>query len=420
MFSTPRRALTALVLALALVATVTSPSSADKKHDLQQQQKAAKGKAANAKKDLDESSAKFIAAAAALKAAQASLDNAKNNLGKTKGMLAVAKTLDAQMQAKLVRSQADLDVALARLAKGQAELDASQAAVEQFTVQNIQQGDRGMRAFGDLLSGEDPTTFTQQVTLNDSVSDAQLATMQKLAASKVILQINRNKVKTLRDQVAQQRKEAAANLVQKTKLEASAKAQTDEVTALVGKRSKAKSSAAALKKEDARQYAILVKERNSLSNQLRALARKQLASGGQGSGGDGGSTLSMPVHGNPPITSPYGMRVHPITHVYKLHDGTDFGVPCGTPVYAAASGTVLQEYYNYGYGNRLILNNGIMRGASIVTTYNHLSSYVARPGQKVSRGQLIAYSGTTGYSTGCHLHFMVLVNGATTQPMNWL
>jgi murein DD-endopeptidase MepM/ murein hydrolase activator NlpD len=244
--------------------------------------------------------------------------------------------------------------------------------------------------------------------------------MQKLAASKVILQINRNKVKKLRDQVAQQRREAAANLVQKTRLEASAKAQTDEVTALVGKRSKAKSSAAALKKEDARQYAILVKERNSLANQLRALARKQIASGGQGSGGDGGSTLSMPVHGNPPITSPYGMRVHPITHVYKLHDGTDFGVPCGTPVYAAASGTVLQEYYNYGYGNRLILNNGIMRGANVVTTYNHLSSYVAHPGQKVSRGQLIAYSGTTGYSTGCHLHFMVLVNGATTQPMNWL
>jgi murein DD-endopeptidase MepM/ murein hydrolase activator NlpD len=410
----------ALVLALALVAAVTSPSSADKKHDLEQKQKAAKGKAADAKQDLDESSAKFIAAASSLARAQASLNVAQNTLGKTKGMLAAAKTIDAQMQAKLVQSQADLDLATARLAKGQAELDASEAAVEEFTVQNIQQGDRGMRAFGDLLSGEDPTTFTEQVTLNDSVSDAQLATMQKLAASKVILQINNAKVKALRDQVAQQRKEAAANLVQKRKLEVAAKAQTDQVASLVYRRAKAKSSAAALKQQDARQYAMLVKERNSLASQLRALADKQLASGGKGSGGDGGSVLSMPVKGNPPITSPYGMRVHPITHVYKLHDGTDFGVPCGTKVYAAASGTVLQEYYNYGYGNRLILNNGIMRGANIVTTYNHLSSYVAHPGQKVKRGQLIAYSGTTGYSTGCHLHFMVLVNGATVQPMNWL
>ena len=59
-----------------------------------------------------------------------------------------------------------------------------------------------------------------------------------------------------------------------------------------------------------------------------------------------------------------------------------------------------------------------MRGKSIVTTYNHLSPYVAHPGT-VKRGQLIAYSGTTGYSTGCHLHFMVLVNGATVNPMGW-
>ncbi len=420
MFSTSRKVLTALVLALALVATVTSPSSADKKHDIQKKQKAVKGQAAAAKQDLDESSAKFAAAVSSLRNAQAKLNAAQNTLGKTKGMLAVAKTLDAQMQARLAQSQADLDVAMARLAKGRAELAASEATVEQFTVQNIQQGDRGMRAFGDLLSGEDPTTFSEQMSLNDSVSDAQLATMQNLAASKIILQINRDKVQKLRDQVAQQRKEAAANLVQKRNLEAAAKAQTDQVTALVGKRSKAKNSAAALRKEDARQYAMLVRERNSLAAQARALARKELASGGKGSGGDGGSVLSMPVGGNPPITSPYGMRMHPVTHVYKLHDGTDFGVPCGTRVYAAASGTVLQEYFNYGYGNRLILNNGIMRGKSIVTTYNHLTSYVARPGQRVSRGDLIAYSGTTGYSTGCHLHFMVLVNGATVNPMGWL
>ena len=68
----------------------------------------------------------------------------------------------------------------------------------------------------------------------------------------------------------------------------------------------------------------------------------------------------------------------------------------------------------------MILNNGIMRGKSVVTTYNHLSSYVAHAGQRVKRGQVIAYSGTTGYSTGCHLHFMVLVNGANVNPMGWL
>ena len=114
------------------------------------------------------------------------------------------------------------------------------------------------------------------------------------------------------------------------------------------------------------------------------------------------------------------MRMHPILHVWKLHDGTDFGAACGTPVYAAAAGTIVSEYYDSAYGNRVIMNHGIVNGISLSTSYNHLTSMVAGVGEHVERGELVAYSGTTGYSTGCHLHFMVYVNGATTDPMGWL
>ena len=114
------------------------------------------------------------------------------------------------------------------------------------------------------------------------------------------------------------------------------------------------------------------------------------------------------------------MRRHPITGVYKLHDGTDFSAGCGTPIRAAAAGTIIEQYYNAGYGNRVILNNGIKRGASVVTTYNHLSRYAKGRGAHVSRGEVIGYVGSTGYSTGCHLHFMVIANGRTTNPMGWL
>ena len=145
---------------------------------------------------------------------------------------------------------------------------------------------------------------------------------------------------------------------------------------------------------------------------------KDRKSGGAGAGGDGGGTLSRPVGG--PVTSPYGMRRHPITGVYKLHDGTDFSAGCGTPIRAAAAGTIIEQYYNGGYGNRVIINNGIKRGASVVTTYNHLSRYAKGRGAHVSRGEVIGYVGSTGYSTGCHLHFMVIANGRTTNPMGWL
>ena len=87
------------------------------------------------------------------------------------------------------------------------------------------------------------------------------------------------------------------------------------------------------------------------------------------------------------------MRMHPILNVYKLHDGTDFGAACGTPVHAAAAGTIVSEYYNSGYGNRMIMNHGIVNGVSLSTSYNHLTSFVASSGQHVERGQLIAYPG---------------------------
>jgi murein DD-endopeptidase MepM/ murein hydrolase activator NlpD len=134
---------------------------------------------------------------------------------------------------------------------------------------------------------------------------------------------------------------------------------------------------------------------------------------------DSGGFLNMPLP-TAYVTSPYGMRLHPILNVYKLHDGTDFGAACGTPVYAAADGEVVSAYYDGAYGNRVILANGTVSGSSLATSYNHLTSDTVTVGASVSRGQLIGYAGTTGYSTGCHLHFMVYRNGATTDPMDWL
>jgi len=128
-------------------------------------------------------------------------------------------------------------------------------------------------------------------------------------------------------------------------------------------------------------------------------------------------TLAWPAHG--PITSPFGIRVHPITGVRKLHTGTDLGIPCGTPVHAAREGTVLSAGFDTAYGFRTVVTHGVVNGALLTTTYNHLSSFVATGGH-VNRGQLVAYSGTTGFSTGCHLHFETRQDGTPVNPRNWL
>jgi len=128
----------------------------------------------------------------------------------------------------------------------------------------------------------------------------------------------------------------------------------------------------------------------------------------------GRGAFARPVPGG--ITSPFGMRFHPVLHVWKLHDGTDFGAGCGTPIRAPGAGRVAGVSYNAGYGNRLMLDHEI-GGRRVRTGYNHATRYVVRPGTVVQRGQLLGYVGSTGYSTGCHLHLMLWVGGRLANPM---
>lgn len=432
--SSVRNTMLAAAISCALVTVFVSPATADSKSDLEKQRRSVSGDIGNAQKSYDQSSKQYAGAVNALKKAQGRLNSAQTHLGETRGQLAAAAAKDAQMQRQLEASQAALEKALAELKAGEKSLAASEVQVKQFTLESLQEGDRGLRAFGDLLRGASPSAFSERMSLNSSVGDAQLATMEHLAASKVMLGLKRDRVRQLRDKVALKRKEAAANLEQKEVLEAAAQEQTVQVGELVDKRSSARKSANQILANDAAKLRELERDKARLSSQLRAIAAAEAAkaarrkaqgkpanNGGGGGGkssGGGGGTLSRPVYG--PTTSPYGMRTHPVTGVYKLHDGTDFGVGCGTPIHAAASGTVISRYYNGGYGNRLIVNHGWMRGANVVTAYNHATRYIVGQGQHVSRGQTIGYVGSTGYSTGCHMHFMVLVNGSTTNPMSWL
>ena len=120
------------------------------------------------------------------------------------------------------------------------------------------------------------------------------------------------------------------------------------------------------------------------------------------------------------VTSPYGNRLHPVLNIWKLHDGTDFGAGCGTTIRAPYSGRVAERYYNSAYGNRLILDHGMVDGRYVTTGYNHALRYTVSVGQRVSKGQVIGYVGTTGLSTGCHLHFEVRRDGVPTNPLSYL
>jgi murein DD-endopeptidase MepM/ murein hydrolase activator NlpD len=111
--------------------------------------------------------------------------------------------------------------------------------------------------------------------------------------------------------------------------------------------------------------------------------------------------------------------LHPVLHVWKLHDGIDLGAACGTPIRAPAAGRVVSAGPAGGYGNRLLLEHGQVDGVAVRTGYNHAAGYVVRPGDQVVRGQLLGHVGSTGYSTGCHLHLQVWLGGRLADPGRW-
>ncbi|MFC1232886.1 MULTISPECIES: peptidoglycan DD-metalloendopeptidase family protein [Streptomyces] len=133
-----------------------------------------------------------------------------------------------------------------------------------------------------------------------------------------------------------------------------------------------------------------------------------------------GRRMAMPLRGDPPITSPYGMRMHPILGVYKLHTGIDFAAPAGTPFLAARGGRVTFAGWSNGYGNRVVISHGTVDGKRISTTYNHMSAFSVSVGQEVEVGQRVGAVGSTGYSTGPHAHFEVQQNDRYVDPAPWL
>ncbi len=117
-----------------------------------------------------------------------------------------------------------------------------------------------------------------------------------------------------------------------------------------------------------------------------------------------------------PITSLFGLRLHPVLGVRKMHTGVDFGVPTGTAVKAAASGTVLVAGWISGYGKTIVIDHG----NGISTLYGHNSLLLVSEGQRVKQGQVISKSGSTGLASGPNMHFEVRKNGVPVDPIPWL
>lgn len=273
----------------------------------------------------------------------------------------------------------------------------------------------GRLSYLDVVVGaKDFSDFANRVEMLKRIIDADIKLIdsikterEEITNRKAILEQDRAKVVELENKA----KEAQA-VIQKKK---------DEQTAILNKAQSDKATAEQLEaslQESSNAIRALLQQRQA----ERAAAAAAAAVAAQGGGGGGSSAayvqgtgqLSWPVNGV--ITSDFGWRTHPIFGRQILHSGMDIGVDEGTPVHSADGGVVVYSGWMDGYGYAVVVDHG--NGMS--TLYGHNSDLAVSEGQTVSKGSVIAYAGSTGNSTGPHVHFEVRINGDPVDPAGYL
>ncbi len=443
------------VLILALAASLgTAPMA--RADSLDDQQAALNAESARVQQSLEFVDANIAKAAGDLVVYQGRLPGAQQALLEAQGRVASAvKEADA-LAARVDLAQQSKAQITAQLENDKQKITDTKKLIGQIAAQAYKSG--GVPTNVALLFGSnDGGNLTETMDLANQAMRSQNATMTKLTQQSATNVNSQARLDAVEQEIRDLKAKADAALAREKAARDDAATKKDEVDKLIADTTRLDSQLQAAKPgiqaqiqqvkamQDAVAADIAERDRKLreawLAEQQRVAAAAAAAARAQGqaqgqapqpfvppaSNPRGNFGLIHPVPASIPITSGFGWRATPPGTIDfygqggYMHTGIDFGAPCGTPVYAAAAGTVFSAGWgNDGGGNRVKISHGVINGDSLTTVYYHNTTVVVSSGQQVSQGQLIAYSGTTGNSTGCHVHFETWVNGQAVDPMNLL
>ena len=435
------RAGAAGLVVLSFSAVLLAPPSAA---DTGDEKRAADAQVADLEEQLSETSAELAQAYTALTQTQAQLPAARARLTSAQSAAIAAAKHNAEVAAALAVAQANAARAEEAVARNTATRDQTQRTLDAFAADLFQGGSVGQLSVA--LGATSADDFATRLVLADTVTAMTNQALNDLAAAKADGDANGAYLAAVQVEVTDLKRQAENALAAAEASRNEAQAASSALDALVAQQSGYAASVEAQRANEASQLAEAQAEQQRLQALLieqariareREAARKAAEAAAQKAAEEAarknGTAVPPPPVAQPdqasgflsrPITggrtsSEFGMRFHPIFQVWRLHTGLDFANGCSSPVYAAAPGTIIRAGWAGGRGNQIVIDHGIRRGVDLATTYNHLTSFVQRSGT-VSRGQLIGYTGTTGNSTGCHLHFETLEDGQFVNPRSWL
>jgi murein DD-endopeptidase MepM/ murein hydrolase activator NlpD len=325
----------------------------------------------------------------------------QGDIGALSAKVAALESDLAAHRAKLARLQAKYEAQTEAFTRLRSDHEIALQRLESRLVQLYETSDTS--ELDVLLQSNSLSDLIEQIDYFHTIGDADRRLADRLAFLTDRMRVARQETAATKRDVA----EATAVLARKTEEERAAR------DALVVRQN-------ALASARANQQGLLASVRSQRHSDEEDLSKMQAASAAiaaqirahQSSTGSSGSGVSSsgfiwPVNG--PITSGFGWRWG------QMHEGIDIGAPCGTPIHAAAAGTVIYSGWADGYGNFVVIDHG----NGLATAYGHQSAIYVSSGS-VSQGQTIGAVGSTGHSTGCHLHFEVRVNGNPVDPLGYL
>lgn len=334
-----------------------------------------------------------------LKAGEAKENQLVAQINSLNGQIEDLENKIAALEAEITATKGQIEEAERNLVLTQERIDVQNDSLGQRLRVMYKNGESSM--FQILLGSSSISEFLTNLDMIQKIYNNDIDVLRQIQAQYEQIEIEKQNLEALKAQLSQQQQQQET---QKNNLAAQ------------------KSSVEALKADVAKDNAALeaqIDKLNAEANQLTALIKQQQAAAQASSSTtskyQGGSML-WPVPASHRISSPYGYRIHPILKVRKFHSGIDIPASTGTAIVAAADGTVIMSRYYGGYGKCLMIDHGGGR----VTLYGHCSSLLVSQGQKVSKGQTVAKVGSTGQSTGPHLHFEVRINGSTTSPLSYV